>query len=69
MNKLFSYILIFVSCCCGFSQNELTHDVYFDTDKYEVPSTEENRLLLFISTLAGINIETISIFGFCISYL
>ena len=30
-----------------------------------MPSTEENRLLLFISTLTDIDIETISIFGFC----
>ena len=28
-------------------------------------ATEENRLLLFISTLADIDIESISIFGFC----
>ena len=65
MNKLFTYILIFISYGFVFSQNELTHDVYFDTDKYDVPSTEANRLLLFISTLTDINIETISIFGFC----
>lgn len=63
MNKLF----VFIICCCNlvFSQKELTHDVYFDTDKYVVPSTEENRLLLFISTLENIDIESISIFGFC----
>lgn len=63
MNKLFVFIL----CCCNliFSQKELTHHVYFDTDKYEVPSTEESRLLLFISTLENIEIESISIFGFC----
>ncbi len=65
MNKLFSFLLIFVSYSFVFSQNELTHDVYFDTNKYEVPSTEENRLLLFISTLTDVDIETISIFGFC----
>ena len=34
------------------SQNELKHDVYFNTDEYDVPLTEENRLLL-------------SIYGFC----
>jgi outer membrane protein OmpA-like peptidoglycan-associated protein len=48
-----------------FSQNQLTHEVYFETDKYDVPITEENRLLLFISKLSDINIESISIFGFC----
>jgi outer membrane protein OmpA-like peptidoglycan-associated protein len=63
MNKLFVFILCF--CNLIFSQKELNHDVYFDTDKYDVPSTEENRLLLFISTLEDIEIESISIFGFC----
>ncbi|MFI1772585.1 OmpA family protein [Thalassobellus citreus] len=65
MNKLF--VLILITCCCqfGFSQNKLTHEVYFDTDKYTVPSTEENRLLLFISTLNNVDIEFISIYGFC----
>ncbi|GGK30405.1 membrane protein [Yeosuana aromativorans] len=49
----------------GLSQEELNHVVYFETDKYEVPVTEENRLLLFISTLSDMDIESISIFGFC----
>lgn len=48
----------------GFSQNEFTHDVYFDTDEYVVPLTEENRLLLFISSLDTITIEKVSIYGF-----
>ncbi len=65
MNKLFVSILI--TCCFkfGFSQDKLTHEVYFDTDKYVVPSTEENRLLLFISTLNNVDIESIAIYGFC----
>ena len=48
----------------GYSQQELTHDVYFDTDKYEVPLTEENRLLLFISSLDTIPVEKVAIYGF-----
>jgi outer membrane protein OmpA-like peptidoglycan-associated protein len=63
MNKLF--LCIIFACQCVFSQNELTHEVYFETDKYEVITTEENRLLLFISKLADMDIESISIFGFC----
>ena len=47
------------------SQNELKHDVYFNTDEYDVPLTEENRLLLFISSLDTIAIDKISIYGFC----
>ena len=48
-----------------FSQSEITHDVYFNTDEYDVPLTEENRILLFISSLDTIPIQKISIYGFC----
>lgn len=65
MNKLLVLILIAFCSVFAFSQKELTQEVYFDTDKYDVPNTEENRLLLFISTLNDIDIESISIFGFC----
>lgn len=65
MNKLLVLILLILSSVFGFSQKELKHEVYFDTDKYAVPPTEENRLLLFISTLSDMDIESISIFGFC----
>ncbi|AUS05165.1 OmpA family protein [Pseudotamlana carrageenivorans] len=65
MIKLLVSLLITLQCICAFSQQALTHEVYFETDKYDVPSTEENRLLLFISTLNDIQIESISIFGFC----
>lgn len=64
MKKLFVLILL-LTLKIGISQEELNHVVYFETDKYEVPITEENRLLLFISTLSDIDIESISIFGFC----
>lgn len=63
MNKLVLLILLF--CQFIVAQNKLTHEVYFETDKYDIPITEENRLLLFISTLADMDIESISIFGFC----
>jgi outer membrane protein OmpA-like peptidoglycan-associated protein len=65
MNKLLVFILITLNAMLAFSQKELKHEVYFETDKYDVPSTEENRLLLFISTLTDIEIESVSIFGFC----
>lgn len=64
MKRLFVLIL-FLTLKIGLSQEELNHVVYFETDKYEVPVTEENRLLLFISTLSDMDIESISIFGFC----
>ena len=63
MNKLFLSVILI--CQFAVSQNKLTHEVYFETDKYDVPITEENRLLLFISSLSDIDIESISIYGFC----
>ena len=65
MNKLILYIFLLLNVGIIFSQNELIHEVYFDTDKYDVPPTEENRLLLFISTITDVDIESISIYGFC----
>ena len=65
MNKLIVFILLIFNCNVIFSQKEFTHDVYFDSDKFSVPNTEENRLLLFISNIADIDIESISIYGFC----
>ena len=65
MYKLLIFFLLTLQTSFIFSQKELTHEVYFDTDKFDIPSTEENRLLLFISNLADIDIEAISIFGFC----
>ncbi len=66
MNKTWILILPLLLCCNYlFSQNEFKHKVYFDTDEYDVPLTEENRLLLFISSLDTLAIEKISIYGFC----
>ncbi|MEZ4793303.1 MAG: OmpA family protein [Gelidibacter sp.] len=47
------------------AQKELTHEVYFDTDKSEVPETEHSRLLQFLSEIESLDIEKISIYGFC----
>ncbi len=63
MKQLFFIILLFSQFMLA--QNEMTHEVYFETDKYEVPETEENRLLLFIQNLHDIDINKISIYGFC----
>ena len=61
-----SFLILFLLIIgSGISQNELKHDVYFNTDEYDVPLTEENRLLLFISSLDTIAIDKISIYGFC----
>ena len=65
MTKKLLLITLILTSVFSFSQKELTQEVYFETDKYDVPITEENRLLLFISTLSDIDIDSISIFGFC----
>lgn len=48
-----------------YAQTELKHEVYFETDKYDVPETEQNRLLLFILQLQKLNLDKVSIYGFC----
>ena len=65
MNKSIIYLFLFLSSFCVIAQEKLTHEVYFETGDFHVLSTEENRLLLFISGLDGIDIEKISIYGFC----
>ena len=49
----------------AFSQQELRHEVYFETDRFNIPETEHSRLLLFLSKIETMDIEKISIFGFC----
>ena len=46
------------------SQNELVHEVYFDTDKFEIPAVEHEKLLSFLANIEKIDIEKISIYGF-----
>ena len=65
MREILTYIFLLLITACVWSQNKLTHKVYFETDDYRVVSTEENRLLLFISSLDGVYIDKISIYGFC----
>jgi len=59
--------LIIFLCFCfqlSFSQKELKHEVYFETDQHDIPETEHSRLLLFLSKIENIDIEKISIYGF-----
>ena len=55
-------------CFCiqlSFSQKVLKHQVYFETDKFDIPETEHSRLLLFLSDIENLDIEKVSIYGFC----
>ena len=58
-------VFICLSIQLTFAQKELKHQVYFLTDQYEIPETEESRLLLFLSEIENMDIEKISIYGFC----
>ncbi|MFK7832174.1 MAG: OmpA family protein [Winogradskyella sp.] len=42
----------------------MKHEVYFETDKHDIPETEHSRLLLFLSKIEDIDIQRISIYGF-----
>ena len=46
------------------AQKELVHEVYFDTDKFEIPPAEHEKLLLFLRDIEKMDIEKISIYGF-----
>lgn len=63
MKNIFLITLFFISFGL-ISQTKLTHEVYFETDQFEVPPTEHNRLLMFLSEIEGLDIEKISIYGF-----
>lgn len=58
------FLIILLMFQLSMAQEELNHVVYFETDKYEVPSTEESRLLIFLSEIESLDIEKISIYGF-----
>lgn len=62
--KRFLIILFVFQACITKAQEELNHVVYFETDKFEVPPTEESRLLIFLSEIESLDIEKISIYGF-----
>ena len=63
---MFRYIFFLLICfnLC-WAQISPKHVVYFETDKYNVLETEQNRLLLFIQELKTDNINRVSIYGFC----
>ena len=62
--KKISVLLLLLINTIG-AQTDNTHVVYFETDQFEVPEIETNRLVLFVQGLKDIEIERISIYGFC----
>jgi len=60
----FLFIILLCSSL-GLAQEKIkTHEVYFETDKYEVNETEYSRLLAFLYSIENMDIEKISIYGF-----
>ena len=49
----------------SFAQQEYKHEVYFETDEFNIPETEHNRLILFLSKVVKLDINKIEIYGFC----
>ena len=48
-----------------FAQEEMKHEVYFETDQFDIPETEHSRLLLFLSKIENMDIE--KIYSHCVS--
>lgn len=61
----FFFTLFLFATQVTFSQQNLNHVVYFETDAYNIPETEESRLLLFLSKIDTIKIKKVAIYGFC----
>ena len=49
----------------GFSQEEITHSIYFETDKFEIIETQKMPLFEFIVKTDTIKIQEIEIYGYC----
>ena len=62
MKKLLLITLLFSQLLIA--QKEMTHEVYFETDKFEIPPTEHNRLLMFLSEIESMDIGKVAIYGF-----
>ena len=60
--RILAFFILFSTI--SFSQ-ELTHKVYFDTDKDRISNSEKQKLNNFIRVLDTVTIKQITIFGFC----
>ncbi len=62
MKRLLLFLLLVSQIVLA--QEELVHEVYFDTDEYKIPPKEHEKLLLFLAEIEKMDIEKISIYGF-----
>ncbi|WP_052503457.1 OmpA family protein [Lacinutrix sp. Hel_I_90] len=76
--KNLSYLLVFICTLnIAFASDHLkkdklentttvvSHDVFFDTDKYQITTEEFSRLLAFIKASEKLDIKRITIIGYC----
>ena len=65
MLKINFTLFLFLFSNILFSQFNIEHSVYFDTDIFSLTKTEKTRLQKFINTLPKKNVLQIEIYGFC----
>ena len=63
--KNFYILVFFLSVCNLYSQFNIEHSVYFDTDVYDLTKTETTRLQKFLSANTKEDVLKIEIYGFC----
>ena len=64
MTRIFFSFLLFIPLL-AFSQYNIEHSVYFDTDEFVMENTEKTRLFKFIDSLPKKDVLKIEISGFC----
>jgi outer membrane protein OmpA-like peptidoglycan-associated protein len=62
--KLLKIVLLFI-IQCTFAQEEITHSIYFETDKFDISSIQNQPLLEFIVRTDTAKIKEIEIYGYC----
>jgi outer membrane protein OmpA-like peptidoglycan-associated protein len=64
MEKLFKigFILFFL---CGFSQEKITQNIYFDFDADQLNENQKNLLCDFFQKLDSSKIQSVRVFGYC----
>ena len=64
MKKIFVFF-VFLFSFNVYSQFNVEHSVYFDTDVYNLTKTEKTRLQKFLNSLTKDDVQKIEIYGFC----
>jgi len=75
MKTYLTTILLTLSLACSFAKNApalknsksniLFHEIFFNTDSHVINNMEFNKLLDFIKTIETVDIDKISVYGYC----